>query len=239
MVQNNMKKIILNQKSYLYYEEMVKFKKEFDKIEPSNYEFILFPPIQYLSMFRDSKYKVGTQNFFSYKTGSFTGEINLESLKKMNINYSFIGHYERRKIIGETYATFKEKLFKSLNSKCNTILFVGEQKKTRRPFNYIKKELNYYLKAIESSSLKYLSICYEPNWAIGSGEIQCIDKITKVIDEIKLYMFNKYKLRIEVYYGGSIDKDNIKSVFDICDGVVIGKASTEIDTLKELLKEIK
>ena len=56
--------------------------------------------------------------------------------------------------------------------------------------SYIK--LNYYLKAIESSSLKYLSICYEPNWAIGSGEIQCIDKITKVIDEIKLYMFNKY-----------------------------------------------
>ena len=141
-----MKKVILNQKSYLFYDEMVKFKTEFDKLKPNNYELIIFPPILYLSLFKDSKYSVGTQNFFSYKTGSFTGEINLESLKKMNINYTFVGHYERRKIIGETYMTFKEKLFKSLNSKCNTILFVGEQKKTRRPFNYIKKELNYYLK---------------------------------------------------------------------------------------------
>lgn len=236
---SSMKKVILNQKSYLFYDEMVKFKNDFDKLKPNNYEFVLFPPILYLSMFKDSKYLVGTQNFFSYKTGSFTGEINLESLKKMNINYSFVGHYERRKIIGETYMTFKEKLFKSLNSKCNTILFVGEQKKTRRPFNYIKKELNYYLKAIESSSLKYLSICYEPNWAIGSGEIQCIDKITKVVDDIKLYMYNKYKLKVEVYYGGSIDTENIKSIFDVCDGVVVGKASTDINSLKELLKELK
>lgn len=230
-----MKKLILNQKSYLFYDEIVKFKKEFDILEPNNYEFILFPPVIYLSMFRDSKYKVGTQNFFSYKTGSFTGEINLESLKKMNINYTFVGHYERRKIIGETYEIFKEKLYKSLNSKCNTILLVGEQKKTRKPFNYIKKELNFYLKAIESSSLKYLSICYEPNWAIGSGEIQCIDKINKVVEEIKLYMYNKYKIKVDVYYGGSINKDNIKDIFNICDGVIIGKSSTEIDTLKELV----
>ena len=147
-----MKKVILNQKSYLFYDEMVKFKSEFDKLKPNNYEFIIFPPILYLSLFKDSKYSVGTQNFFSYKTGSFTGEINLESLKKMNINYTFVGHYERRKIIGETYMTFKEKLFKSLNSKCNTILFVGEQKKTRRPFNYIKKELNYYLRNNDSQN---------------------------------------------------------------------------------------
>ena len=35
----------------------------------------------------------------------------------------------------------KEKLFKSLSSKCYTILCVGEIKKTRRPFNYIKKEI--------------------------------------------------------------------------------------------------
>ena len=234
-----MKKVILNQKSYLFYDEMVKFKAEFDKLKPNNYEFIIFPPILYLSLFKDSKYSVGTQNFFSYKTGSFTGEINLESLKKMNINYTFVGHYERRKIIGETYMTFKEKLFKSLNSKCNTILFVGEQKKTRRPFNYIKKELNYYLKAIESSSLKYLSICYEPNWAIGSGEIQCIDKIQNVIDNIKLYIYKKYNLNIEVYYGGSVDENNIKDIFNISDGIVLGKASIDIDELNKILGGLK
>ena len=51
-----MKKVILNQKSYLFYDEMVKFKNDFDKLKPNNYEFVLFPPILYLSMFKDSKY---------------------------------------------------------------------------------------------------------------------------------------------------------------------------------------
>ena len=112
-----MKKVILNQKSYLFYDDMVNFKKSFDKLKTDDYEFIIFPPILYLSMFKDSKYKVGTQNFFGYKMGSFTGELNLESLKKIGINYTLIGHFERRKIVFESYEMAKEKLFKSLAGK--------------------------------------------------------------------------------------------------------------------------
>ena len=234
-----MKKVILNQKSYMFYDDMVKFKNSFDKLKTNNYEFIIFPPILYLSMFKDSKYKVGTQNFFSYKMGSFTGELNLETLKKIGIDYTLIGHFERRKIVFESYEMAKEKLFKSLSSKCYTILCVGEIKKTRSPFNYIKKELNYYLRSIDSSTLKYLSIAYDPSWAIGSGEIQCIDKIQNVIDNIKLYIYKKYNLNIEVYYGGSVDENNINDIFKVSDGVVLGKASINIDELNKILKGLK
>ena len=234
-----MKKVILNQKSYMFYDDMVKFKNSFDKLKTNNYEFIIFPPILYLSMFKYIKYKVGTQNFFSYKMGSFTGELNLETLKKIGIDYTLIGHFERRKIVFESYEMAKEKLFKSLSSKCYTILCVGEIKKTRSPFNYIKKELNYYLRSIDSSTLKYLSIAYEPSWAIGSGEIQCIDKIQNVIDNIKLYIYKKYNLNIEVYYGGSVDENNINDIFKVSDGVVLGKASINIDELNKILKGLK
>jgi triosephosphate isomerase len=233
-----MKKVILNQKSYLLYDEMIKFKISFDKLKPKKYEFVIFPPLLYLSLFKDSKYSVGTQNFYSYKSGSFTGELNLESLKDIGINYTIISHFERKKLIEETYSMAKEKLFKSLNSKCNTILFVGEQKKTRKPFNYIKKELNYFLKEIETSNINYLSIAYEPNWAVGSGDVQCIDKIKSTIIQIKQYVCNKYKVDIDVYYGGSIDKENIKEIFEHTDGIVLGKVSTNIDELKELLQHI-
>lgn len=233
-----MKKVILNQKSYLLYDEMIKFKISFDKLKPKKYEFVIFPPLLYLSLFKDSKYSVGTQNFYSYKSGSFTGELNLESLKDIGVNYTIISHFERKKLIEETYSMAKEKLFKSLNSKCNTILFVGEQKKTRKPFNYIKKELNYFLKEIETSNINYLSIAYEPNWAVGSGDVQCIDKIKSTIIQIKQYVCNKYKVDIDVYYGGSIDKENIKEIFEHTDGIVLGKVSTNIDELKELLQHI-
>ncbi len=233
-----MKKIILNQKCYMSIEEITEFKNKFEKLKPVGYEFILFPPVLYLTMFKDAKYKVGTQNFFSYNFGSFTGEIALESLKPLGIKYDMVGHYERKLIIGETYSLAKEKMFKSLNSKFHTLLCVGEQKKTKNPFGYIKKELNYYLKDIESSNINYLSIIYEPSWAIGSGDIQCIDKISKTVEDIKKLIFKKYSIDVDVYYGGSIDEENIKEILEITDGVVLGKASTDIDVLKKIISKI-
>ena len=232
-----MKKIILNQKSYLLYDEIVEFKKNFEKIKTKDYEFILFPSVLYLTLFKDVNYKVGTQNFYSYKTGSFSGEINLESLKNIGINYTLVGHFERKKILNESYEDTKEKLFKSLNSKCNTILCVGEENKRSKPFNYIKKQINYYLKSIESQNLKYLSIAYIPTWAVGVANNK-ISKIEKTINDIKKLLNNKYKIDCEVYYGGYIDNENIKEIYDICDGVVLDKESINIDELKSLISKL-
>ena len=230
-----MKKIILNQKSYLSYEEISDFIKKYDKIKTKKgYEYIIFPPVLYLTLFKDKEYKVGTQNFFSYGYGSFTGEIALEALKNMNINYTMVSHPERKKIIGETYSIAKEKLYKSLSSKFHTILFVGELKYYKNPFSYIKKELNYYLRDIESDNLKYLSICYEPSWSVGSSEIDDLKKIAKVINKIKEYVFKKYNIKVEVYYGGQVDKNNINDILNIADGIAIGKLSTDINKVIEI-----
>ena len=233
----NMKKIILNQKSYLLYDEIVKFKSEIEKIKSKDYEFILFPSIQYLSLFNKSKVSVGTQNFYSVKTGSFTGGINLESLKDMGINYTLLGHYERRKIIGEQYEETKEKLYKSLSSRFNTILCIGEDSKLKRDISYVKKELKYYLKSMESSSLKYLSIAYVPSHAMSEAD-KNIDSIRKVVDYIKDYFTSKYNIDIEVYYGGYIENSNIKEIYEVCDGVLLDTQSIDIKLIKELLKEI-
>ena len=232
-----MKKIILNQKSYLLYDDEVAFKKEFDKLKNKKYSFILFPPVHYLSMFKSCNYAVGTQNFFSYQMGSFTGEVNLESLKKMDINYTLIGHFERKKIMGEPHEIIKEKVYKSLSSKCNTILCVGEQNRTIRPFSCVKKELNYYLRSIESDTLKYLSIAYTPSYAVSCAD-KPIEQVTKIVDGIRKYFKNRYNIDIEVYYGGNIENGNIKEIMDICDGVLLDKPSTDVKLIKELLKEL-
>ena len=233
----NMKKIVLNQKSYLSYDEISSFKKEFDKIKTKGYEFIIFPSVQYLALFKDSKYGVGTQNFFSYNYGSFCGEINLESLKDMGINYTLVGHFERKKIIGESKEMIKEKLYKSLSSKCNTILCVGEDNKLKRDVSYVKKELSYYLRSMESSSIQYLSICYLPSHALSEAD-KSIKSIEKVINEIKKYINKKYNFEIEVYYGGLIENSNIKEIYEISDGIMLDTQSNDIKIIKELLKEI-
>lgn len=234
-----MKKIILNQKSYLSYDEMTNFIKQYEKLDKTKYDFILFPPVVYLSLFKDKPYKVGTQNFFSYNYGSFTGEISLEQLKSMNIKYTLVSHPERKKIIGETYEIAKEKLYKSLSSKFNTILFIGELSKMRNPISYLKKELNYYLRDIEENNIKYLSICYEPYIMGVSTEIKDYNRLKKIIDFIKEYINKKYDENINVFYGGNVTKENIKEILEITNGILLGKASTSIDTLKEVIKELK
>ena len=234
-----MKKIILNQKSYLSYDEMTNFIKQYEKLDKTKYDFILFPPVVYLSLFKDKPNKVGTQNFFSYNYGSFTGEISLEQLKSMNIKYTLVSHPERKKIIGETYEIAKEKLYKSLSSKFNTILFIGELSKMKNPISYIKKELNYYLRDIEENNIKYLSICYEPYIMGASTEIKDYNKLKKIIYFIKEYINKKYDENINVFYAGSVTKENAKEILEITNGILLGKASTSIDTLKEVIKELK
>jgi triosephosphate isomerase len=230
-----MKKIILNQKSYFLYDDMVLFKHEFDKLDFKGYEIVLFPPMLYIPMFKDTRFSLGAQNFYSSRRGSFTGEVNLEQLKDCGVKYTMVAHHERRRLMNETSYDTKEKLFKSLNSHFNTLLYVGEQSKTKYAFNHIKRELNLYLKGLNNKDLKYLTIVYDPNWAIGSSEIVDVNKISKMIKRIKIYIKNIYRVNISVLYGGIVNKDNIKSILEVSDGVVLGKICTKIPELKKIL----
>ena len=58
------------------------------------------------------------------------------------------------------------------------------------------------------------------------------------VAEIKEYIKTKYNLDIEVYYGGSITKENAKNVFDVSDGILLGKSSINIDELKSIINEL-
>ena len=232
-----MKKIIFNHKSYLLYDQIINFRNDFDKLDKT-YEYILFPQLIYLPLFIGDKYVVGAQDFYSSNMGSFSGEINLESLSSLGVKYTLVGQYGRIKFSNENKLTIKDKLYKSLDAKFNTCLCVGEDKRTSRPFLKIKKQLNYYLKGIEKNKLKKLSIIYEPNYSIGSANINDVNYIIKNINKIKCYIKSKYNLNVEVYYGGRITKENISQIINNCDGLCLGKISTDIKVIKELLTSI-
>lgn len=231
-----MKKIILNHKSYLLYDEVLDYKKNLNRIKSDEYEFIVFPQLVYMPVFSFSKYSLGTQNFYSSKMGSFTGEINLESLKSLNVKYTMISQYERIKLLNENKEDSREKLYKSLNSKFNTLLCIGEEKRVQRPFYIIKGKINYYLKNVDKSKLKYLSIVYEPSYSIRNANIKDIKYLEDLIIKIKNYVKSRYHINIDIYYAGLIDCDNFKQIINICDGIVLGKKSTDIKFIKDLLE---
>lgn len=231
-----MKKIILNHKSYLLYDEIIKYSKELNNIKVDEYKFILFPQLIYMSLFVDSKFDIGAQDFYSSNVGSFTGEINLESLKSLNVKYTMISQYERCKILGEDKNETREKLYKSLNAKFNTLLCVGEDKRSSRPFYAIRNKINFYLKNVDRSKLRNLSIVYEPSYSIRSADIKDIKYLKDIIKRIKNYVKSRYGICADIYYAGYISNDNFKSIINICDGVVFGRKSSNISFINNLIK---
>ena len=69
-------------------------------------EVVLCPPftsIGFISdVLRGSDLKLGAQNVYHAKEGSYTGEISLKMLKNINCKWVIVGHSERRQKFHET-----------------------------------------------------------------------------------------------------------------------------------------
>lgn len=229
-----MKTIILNHKSYLSYEEIQNYKNIIEAQNIENINLVLMPTLAYLSEFKNSKIEIGAQNFYSYNYGSYTGEISLETLKSLNINYTLVGHPERLMLKLDSYQEVKDKFFRSINLGFKTILCVGHNENEK----ILKKELKFFLNGIEESVLKNLIIAFEPSSKI-EGEIVNLKQIQYVYNYIKEYMNKHFEITVPFIYGGSVNKNNIKEILEITDGVILGKNSTEINGVIETLNAIK
>lgn len=229
-----MKTIILNHKSYLSYNEIQKYKKNIEKIDNKKVNLVLMPNIAYLSLFKDSKIKIGAQNFYSYNYGSYTGEIPLELLKSLNINYTLVAHPERITLKLDTYEEIKEKLYRSLNSGFKTVLCIGHDEK----LSTIKKELKYYIKSSDYIDTSNLIIAYEPLSKIESDSPNLKD-IEYLNNYIKDYFMYEFDTEVKFLYGGSVTKENINDILKLTDGVIIGKNSIDIKNVNEIINNIK
>lgn len=228
-----MKTIVLNHKSYLSYDEIIKYKEELSKISKENINIILFPNLAYQSLFKNYNISIGTQNFYSYNFGSYTGETSLEILKSLDVTYTLIGHPERLILKIDDYNQIKDKLFKSLNSNFKTILCLGHSENMK----ILKKELKFFFKGLDYNVFKNLIIAFEPASKIEDGEIN-LNEIEFVKDYIKTYMEKHYEIEVPFLYGGSVNKDNIEDILKITDGVILGKISTNIESLTKIINNI-
>lgn len=74
------------------------------QLDPSA-EVVISPPALYLTLARqvaNEKIGVAAQNVFDKPNGAFTGEISVEQLRDTKINWTIIGHSERRVILKES-----------------------------------------------------------------------------------------------------------------------------------------
>lgn len=206
-----------------------------------NYENVIFAPSSiYLTKFVEANLKTASQDVSFASTGAYTGDLSAMQLKSIGINYSIVGHSERRKYYSDDEYV-NDKLKELLNNKIVPILCIGETKEEKDngvTLDILKKELDDAFKDID---VENIIIAYEPIWSIGTGVIPTNDDIEKTISFIKKYVNEKYHTNNKVLYGGSVSNKNIEELerISIIDGYLVGGCSIKKDDFNTLINNVK
>ena len=228
--------IALNNKSNLSKAEFKTYLNELNNIN-SNHKLILCPTYLNIGEFTSNNISLGSQNVSSTNDGPYTGEVSAKQLKSYNVEYSLVGHSERRKNQKETEEEIFEKIIRLLENNIIPILCIGETKEERdnnKVYEIIDKSLEN-VKRINNEFQSKIIIAYEPVWSIGTGIIPTTEEINEVITYIKKEFPNN-----KVLYGGSANEKNIDILKQITtiDGYLLGGLSLKPNQLKEFIDKL-
>lgn len=181
------------------------------------------------------KFKLASQNGYHKDEGAFTGEVSFTMLKDL-VDYSIIGHSERRIYFNETPEDIRDKVQAAIRNGISPILCVGETSQERsvgETKRVLHDQVTSALANLTSEDIHNVVIAYEPVWAISTfgGEIAKPSDIKSAIDLIRYNVAELYgqtaAQELRVLYGGSVSTDNAKSYLEVdgCDGALVGSAS--------------
>lgn len=171
--------------------------------------------------------KLGAQDVSKFEQGAYTGEVAASQISDL-VEYSIIGHSERRKYFNETNQNVLKKIELALNNNITPILCISDI-----------SQLDEYIEKTEvliENSDKIIFV-YEPPNAISGGKDykpDSPDDANKNAAEIA----SKIGKEITTIYGGSINPDNVKSFFSQSNihGGLVGQASVEPNTFLQVLE---
>ena len=150
------KLIVLNHKMNLEYDEVIPYIERINNIDTDN-SIVVCPSNIYLSDFVNyCNWGVGAQNIFALEGGNYTGEVSSLQLKSMGVEYSLVGHYERKKYFNENNNIINKKLLACLESNIMPILCFGENGNIEG----IKDDLDELLNDV--SNIDFIVFAYEP-----------------------------------------------------------------------------
>ena len=204
---------------------------------------VMAPPYIHLHSLRQIIGKSNTiflaaQNCHYEKKGAFTGDISVEMLKSVGVDYVIIGHSERRTFYEEDHKMLAKKVNLVLQAGLKVIFCCGEPLTVRQDdahIQYVKRQLRESLFHLYESEFERVVIAYEPIWAIGTGETATAEQAQEMHKAIRRMVENSYSeacaQATTILYGGSCKPHNAKELFsqpDV-DGGLIGGASLKAD----------
>lgn len=231
-----------NWKMYKTTAEAKAFAEEFSKLyKDTDVRAAICAPFTQLvalkEAFAGTNVKLGAQNVHFEDEGAFTGEISVEMLKEIGVDYCIIGHSERREYFAETDETVNLKLKKLFSSsEIIPILCLGEnlsEREAGNAFDVVEGQLKADLEGIDKADVSKLVIAYEPIWAIGTGKTATPEQAGEMCAHIRNIVEKLYDEdtcdSVIIQYGGSVKPENASEIMnmDEIDGALVGGASLD------------
>ncbi len=210
-------------------------------------------PFPYLLMTRSEvgeefNYKVAAQNCYHKGSGAFTGEVSVDMLHSIGVNYCIIGHSERREYFAENNAQLAEKINLCLGHFITPIFCCGESlpiRETGTQNDFVAQQLKESLFHLSAGAIRGVIIAYEPIWAIGTGKTASAEQAQEMHQFLRSVLAAQYgeavAKEISILYGGSVKANNAKELFGCVDvdGGLVGGASLIAADFIEIIKALK
>jgi triosephosphate isomerase len=191
---------------------------------------------------------IAAQNCYSKKNGAFTGEISVEMLQSLGIEFVVLGHSERREYFQESNQLLADKVNICLEYKMTPIFCCGEPlgiREANTQNDYVAKQLEESLYHLSAEQLQQIVIAYEPIWAIGTGKTASSAQAQEMHAFIREQLAVKYgsgvAASISILYGGSVKAANAVEIFSQSDvdGGLVGGASLVVDEFVAIIEALK
>ncbi|MEX1052499.1 MAG: triose-phosphate isomerase family protein [Patescibacteria group bacterium] len=224
-----MKYLIANWKSTKNIQEAINWVVEFNSLLKKNTQvknsldsddlkIIICPSIHLLSTLKENIFghkniNIGAQDVSFFEQGNYTGEVSAQNLKDL-IEYSIVGHSERRKYLKETDNIIDQKIAILKDYSIEPILCVRDEK------DLIPKEARF--------------IAYEPVYAIGTGKNESLKDV--LISKAKI----SPKLNSIFIYGGSVSPENVQEYSNSSEihGFLVGTASKDPESFIQIASKL-
>ena len=190
------------------------------------------------------KLLVAAENCHFKDSGAYTGEVSVEMLKEIGVEWVILGHSERRQYFNETDETVNKKIKSAYANGLKPIVCVGEtleQREAGKAVEVITKQTELALEGLDNEQVASTIIAYEPIWAIGTGKTatkeDANDAIKAIRDKICQIYGQNVAERVIIQYGGSVKSANAKELFEMSDidGGLVGGASLKPDEFSKIV----
>lgn len=187
-------------------------------------------------------FAIGAQDCHFNENGAHTGNVSAAMIKEAGATYSILGHSERRADHGETDADVKAKAEAAHSADLGAIICVGETEEERDAGQAVSVVTGQLAGSFpDGASADWVTIAYEPVWAIGTGRVPEVSDVEEMHAAIRSKLgelMGEGSDAVRILYGGSMNGGNAAELLAVpnVDGGLVGGASLNAEKFGPIIE---